>query len=42
LEALELIPETLGNIHDELAALREITDAVGATYRRPNADQSNR
>lgn len=41
-EALELIAETLGKIHDELAALREIADAVGATYQRPNTDQSNR
>lgn len=37
-EALELIAETLGKIHDELAALREIAEGVGATYRRPDAD----
>ena len=37
-EALELIAEALGKIHNELSTLREIAEGVRATYRKPNAD----
>jgi hypothetical protein len=36
-EALELIAETLGKIHKELSALREVAQLLGTTYQRPNS-----